>query len=170
MIGKKQRQTDDRAGNQSGQRIRAYIDIDGVLIKPDGKGREELILRFARVLRFLKANFDCYWLTTHVTEGSGGAGASRRLGMFLKDARVDPAILDGIKPTAWKTWKTEAIDFSGPFIWLDDDALPHERDVLMENGCAASLIEIDWSKRATRLTVRRLKRVLMSMSERRDRS
>jgi hypothetical protein len=144
---------------ESARQVRAYIDIDGVLIRPDGNGREVLIPRFEQVLGFLKANFDCYWLTTNVTQGSGGEGASRRLGPYLRDTPIDRSILEGIKPTAWKTWKTEAIDFSGPFIWLDDDAFPHEREVLREKGCSESLVEIDWRKRANRLTVRRLKRI-----------
>ena len=139
--------------------IKAYIDIDGVLIRIDRPDREELIPRFKHVLGFLKANFDCYWLTTNVTKGSGSAGAIRRLNPFMREAQIDPAILDGIKPTVWKTLKPEAIDLNECFIWLDDDPLPSERRILHEYGCAESLIEIDWRKRAKRLTVRRLKRI-----------
>jgi hypothetical protein len=137
------------------KKIIAYIDIDGALLRNGRKG-PELIPRFRRVLSYLKANFDCYWLTTH---GSGSAGAAAKLAPYLRKARIDLAVLDGIKPTEWETMKTEAIDFSRPFIWVDDDPLPSECRKIEEEGRADSLVKIAWHKRATRLTVRRLRRV-----------
>jgi hypothetical protein len=158
MIGKGQRQP-------IGVQIRAYIDIDGVLLR-DGKQGPELIPRFRRVVSYLKANFDCYWLTTHVRHESGSAGAVAKLTPYLKKARIDPAVLSGIKPTEWETLKTEAIDFSWPFIWLDDDPFPSERRILQENGCADCLASIDWRHRATRLSVRRLKHIRRTLLRR----
>jgi hypothetical protein len=139
--------------------IKAYIDIDGVLLR-NGKNGPELISRFKRVISFLKANFDCYWLTTHVRHDAGSAGAVKKLMPYLKKARIDPALLDGIKPTVWKTLKTEAIDFSRPFIWLEDDPFLSEVQALRENKCAYNLELVDWRKGETRLTVRRLRRIL----------
>lgn len=139
--------------------IRAYIDIDGVLVR-NGKFGPELIPRFKPVVAFLKANFDCYWLTTHVRHGSGSEGAERKLAPFLKQAGIDPAILSGIKPTEWETLKTEAIDFGRPFIWLEDDPFPSEIQFLRANKCVHNLELVDWRKRATGLTVRRLRRIL----------
>ena len=150
-------------------RIKAYIDIDGVLLA-SGESWEELIPEFSEVVIFLKGNFDCYWLTTHVRHGVGSDGAARCLASHLKNAGIDKAILDGIKPTEWERLKTEAIDFTGPFIWLDDDPLPSEREVLRKNGCEESLVAIDWSRRSTGLTVDRLRRVLRSLAEQRGRS
>jgi hypothetical protein len=147
------------------ERIKTYIDIDGVLIKK-GKPGPELIPRFARVISFLRANFDCYWLTTHVRHGSGSAGAISKLARFLKQSRIDPAILDGIKPMEWETLKTEAIDFRQPFIWLEDDPLPSERRILQKRGRRQSLIDIDWNNRSTRLTVRRLRLIRASIANR----
>jgi len=151
------RKSDGRPSRPSGP-IKVYLDIDGVLLK-NGKSGPELIPRFRRVIRYLCANFDCCWLTTHVRHGSGSAGAVAKLFPYMKKSRIDPAILDGIEPTEWETLKTEAIDFSRPFIWLDDDPLPTERRILKEKSCADSLVDIDWHRRATRLTVRRLRRV-----------
>lgn len=142
--------------------IKVYIDIDGVLLRT-GKNGPELIPQFRRVIRYLFANFDCYWLTTHVRHGSGSAGAVAKLAPHLRKARIDPTILDGIEPAEWETLKTEAIDFSRPFIWLDDDPLPTERQILEESGCADSLVDINWRRRATRLTVRRIKRIRRSI-------
>jgi hypothetical protein len=159
----------DREGQAGLQRpgtlLKVYIDIDGVLLR-NGKNGPELIPRFCRVIRYLRANFDCYWLTTHVRHGSGSAGARAKLAPFLKKARINAEILDGIKPTEWETLKTEAIDFGRPFIWLDDDPLPTERRILQEKGCSDSLVDIDWHKRATRLTVRRLRRVRRAILKR----
>ena len=138
--------------------IRAYIDIDGVLIR-NGKRGPELIPKFTRVVGCLKKNFDCYWLTTHVRSGVGSAGAMKKLAPFLKKARVDPGILDGINPTDWQTLKTEAIEFTEPFIWLEDSPLIAERRICEEKGCFDSIVLVDWRERASRLTVRRLRRV-----------
>ena len=145
--------------------ITAYIDIDGVLLR-DGKQGPELIPRFCRVVSYLKANFDCYWLTTHVRHESGSAGAVAKLTPYLKKARIDPAVLSGIKPTEWETLKTEAIDFGWPFIWLDDDPLPSERRVLEESDCAGGLVIVAWRQRASRLTVRRLKHIRRTLLRR----
>jgi len=138
------------------KKIIAYIDIDGVLLRNGRKG-PELIPGFRQVLLYLKENFDCRWLTTHVRHESGSAGAVAKLAPYLKGERIDCALLEGIGPTKWETLKTEAIDFSGPFIWLDDDPLPIERRILAERGCENNLVTIDWKNRTTRLTVRRLK-------------
>jgi hypothetical protein len=158
MIGKGQRQP-------IGGQIKAYIDIDGVLLR-DGKHGPELIPRFRRVVSYLKANFDCYWLTTHVRHESGSAGAVAKLTPYLKKGRIPPAILSGIKPTEWETLKTEAIDFGWPFIWLDDDPLPSERRVLEENDCAGGLVIVAWRQRASRLTVGRLKHIRRTLLRR----
>jgi hypothetical protein len=62
--------------------IRAYIDIDGVLIR-NGKSGPELIPGFRKIIRFLIENFDCYWLTTHVNSDTGSAGAAIILAKYL---------------------------------------------------------------------------------------
>ncbi|HPW18821.1 MAG TPA: hypothetical protein PLP83_10650 [Candidatus Aminicenantes bacterium] len=137
--------------------IKAYIDIDGVLLR-NGKNGPELIPRFKRVVAFLKEHYDCYWLTTHVRHGSGGAVA--KMAPFLRKAGIELSILEGIGPTEWRTLKTEAIDFDRPFIWLEDDPLPSEIQVLRANKCVHNLEVVDWRKKTTRLTVRRFRRIL----------
>ena len=51
-----------------------------------------------------------------------------------------------IKPTMWCALKTDAIDFSSKFIWLDDYITNAELSVLKENGCADSVYKIDLEK------------------------
>lgn len=43
----------------------------------------------------------------------------------------------------WGALKTDAIDFSSEFIWLDDYIMNAELAVLKENGCADSVYRID---------------------------
>jgi hypothetical protein len=139
-------------------RIKAYIDIDGVLLRKDGNA-PRLIPRFRRVIRYLRKHFDCYWLTTHVRYEAGAAGAIIALAPYLKESRISSTLLDGIKPTIWRTLKTEAIDFDQPFIWLDDGPLLAEIAILRSKGRLESLVAVDWRQKSMRLTVRRLKRV-----------
>lgn len=138
--------------------IRAYIDIDGVLLR-NGRGGPELIPRFSRIIGYLKKNFDCYWLTTHVRSGVGSAGAINKLAPFWNKARVDTGILDSIHPADWQTLKTEAIDFTQPFLWLEDSPLIAECRICEEKGCLDNIVLVDWRRRVSRLTVRRLRRV-----------
>lgn len=42
--------------------------------------------------------------------------------------------------------KTEAIDFTKPFFWFDDDCYSEERKVLKENNALNSWIELDLRK------------------------
>ena len=139
-------------------RIKAYIDIDGVLLRKDGNA-PRLIPRFRRVICYLRKHFDCYRLTTHVRYEAGAAGAIIALAPYLKMGRISPSLLDGIKPTTWRTLKTEAIDFGQPFIWLDDGPLLAEIAILRSRGCLESPVVVDWRQKSMRLTVRRLKRV-----------
>lgn len=52
-------------------------------------------------------------------------------------------ILKKIKPTNWATLKTEAINFDEHFFWLVDYPLIAEKNILLQNSCLESLIEVD---------------------------
>lgn len=136
--------------------FKAYIDIDGVLLTPKADGESGLVSDFEGIIEFLQNNFDCYWLTTHVRGDSKTAAAKLR--PHLSQKGLDPVILERINPTIWTTLKTEAIDFRLPFIWLDDDPLSAEVEVLTQKGCRDSLVIVNSGRRSGRLTVRRLKR------------
>ena len=43
----------------------------------------------------------------------------------------------------WGALKTDAIDFSSEFIWLDDYIMNVELSVLKENGCIDSVYKVD---------------------------
>ena len=60
--------------------------------------------------------------------------------------------LEKLKPTKWSLMKTEAIDFSKPFLWFDDDCFSGERIELNKNGVFNSWIEVDLLKYPDQLT------------------
>lgn len=117
-----------------------YLDIDGVLltdIATPAQYADEFI-------QFVVSRYpdSTYWLTTHVWLGENVVGHS--LAPYLSlEAR---ALLGKIKPTQWDRWKTDAIDFSGPFLWFDDDLFPEERIVLERNNALSSWVGVDLYK------------------------
>lgn len=67
----------------------------------------------------------------------------------LKPETID--LLHSIKPTRWDVAKTEAIDFSKPFLWFDDDLFEEEREELERHNALSSWIEVDLSKNENQL-------------------
>ncbi len=63
------------------------------------------------------------------------------LGRFFDEETLK--LMEKIKPTEWDVYKTEAIDFSKPFIWCDDELLEGEREALEQHNAFDSWIEID---------------------------
>ncbi len=115
-----------------------YLDIDGVLLTKNGRPAPGL----KEFLEQIVGRHSCYWLTTHCR-----GGADRSLEIF--ENKVSSIVLELIKhirPTNWKTLKTEAIDFSQDFRWFDDYVMKVELEVLKEKGVLDKLILVDLSK------------------------
>ena len=129
-----------------------YMDIDGVIIGVRSPRSDVVDL-----LRFIMEHYadSAYWLTTHCR------GGENRCAQWLKrngfpDALV--AEMDAVfKPTDWDVLKTEAIDFSRPFVWLDDAPFQSEMAVLARHGAADSCIVMD--KRDPQMARRALTRL-----------
>jgi hypothetical protein len=117
-----------------------YLDIDGTLLYKNQKVIDNL--EFFLIEAFSKG--DVYWLTTHCKENSNEA-VLRHLEPFVSVEEME--LLERIKPTSWRTLKTEAIDFSKPFIWFDDYLLFVEQEKLKEVGVFSSWIKVDWQDR-----------------------
>ena len=127
-----------------------YLDIDGTILLDDLEnfGRGALGLSwFLSYLGNLQADgvLKVYWLTTHCRDGS-----DERVLSYLKP-KLEPHDYDmilrmNIQPTVWNKLKTEAIDFSMDFLWLDDDATLKEREVLRTHNAEHKLIEMDLQK------------------------
>lgn len=112
-----------------------YLDIDGVLLTKQGEASPHI----TEFLKFATENFDCYWLTTHC-DGDATPPFLYLVGKLPPEA---VPYLEKIKPTKWKLWKPEGIDFSQDFYWLDDYAFEGDRKILEENGALGKLISVD---------------------------
>lgn len=112
-----------------------YLDIDGVLI--DRAGRPALGL--VEFLAFVTERFECYWLTTHCD------GDSDRPFLYLVGKVLAEALpyLEKIRPTRFGALKTDAIDFTKPFYWLDDTVLESEQAVLARHEAEQSFLFTD---------------------------
>lgn len=127
-----------------------YLDIDGTLLLDDLENAGNGALRLGLFLSYignLQADgvLRIYWLTTHCRNGS-----DEKVLEYLK-ARLDPHDYDlvvrmKIQPTVWTELKTEAIDFSQDFLWLDDDPIPQELEVLRTHNVEHKLIRMDLQK------------------------
>lgn len=111
-----------------------YLDIDGVLVSR-GRATEGVV----GFLRYATENFYCYWLSTHCQ------GETKNVFLYLVRFLPKEALqhIEKFKPTRWGTLKTDAIDFSQPFYWLDNNLLDAERVVLEHRQALASFIYID---------------------------
>jgi hypothetical protein len=116
-----------------------YIDIDGVLLANElnlAIGAEEFI-------KYAADNFDVYWLTTHCMNGE----AEHALEYVSRATKTNLLPwLEKFKPTIWSLKKTEAIDFTKPFLWYDDDCYSEEQKILKEHDVFNSWIEVNLAK------------------------
>lgn len=120
-----------------------YLDIDGVLLVND----HEIASYSNEFIKHLVKNHNVYWLTTHCR------GNSLSTVDFLKEFFDSDTMkyIKKIKETYWEENKTEAVDFSKPFLWFDDDLFDEEREVLIKNNCLKSWIGIDLNKNKDQL-------------------
>jgi len=119
-----------------------YLDIDGVILGKRNINDHEIILaKYAyRFLKYCTGNFNCFWLSTH---SSGGkiSEVIKYLVPYADDKVIELVKL--IKPPKWQVFKTEAIDFTSDFIWLDDELSWYERKILIENNVLSRWIYIN---------------------------
>lgn len=115
-----------------------YLDIDGVLLANDkntAKHADEFI-------KYVVENYPTYWLTTHCK--SEDNYVAELLSRYFSEETM--RYVRQIKPTTWNTWKTEAIDFSSPFLWFDDDLFEKEKIELVKHSVLENWIEVDLRK------------------------
>ena len=121
-----------------------YIDIDGVLLANE----ENLTIGAIEFIKYAADNFEVYWLTTHCMNGDPTHAIEYVQRTTDEDLRP---YLGKFKPTTWSLMKTDAIDFTKPFLWFDDDCYSGERLALKENDAFNSWIEIDIAKYSNQL-------------------
>ncbi len=122
-----------------------YIDIDGVLIgKPDKGSINTCIAPYAEeFLNFCLKNFDCYWLSTHSRHGELES-VLRVFQTYENNNLLE--LIKRIKPVKWNVFKTETIDLSSDFYWVDDQPMQSEINILKENNCLDRWIEVNTRK------------------------
>ena len=127
-----------------------YLDIDGTILLDnlENAGQYAVSLGlFLTTLGNLQADgvIKMYWLTTHCRNGDN-TQVLEYLKQRLEPHDFDLIIRMKIKPTTWNEFKTEAIDFSKDFLWLDDDATLQEQEVLKTHKVEHKLVKIDLQK------------------------
>lgn len=118
------------------EKTKLYIDIDGVLLK---NREDKAVEGISSFIRFIVSNFDCYWLTTHCK--GDAQTAMEYLSEYL--TYEDLKLLQKVKATDWNTLKTEAIDFTSDFYWIDDYAMNAEKEILQMKCKQDSLILVE---------------------------
>ena len=116
------------------------MDVDGVLLTTKNKRAADGSVAF---IKYILSHFDCYWLTTHCRDGNADT-LLRMLSQYFPSDTLDK--LKKIKPTIWTTLKTEGIDFTSGFIWLDDYVFQAEKDELTKHYCLENLILVDLNR------------------------
>jgi hypothetical protein len=115
-----------------------YLDIHGVLLTEDGRMANHV----HEFLSFVTSRYPTYWLT-HYCRGNIKETQNFLKKSFSPDVFV---ITNRVLPTTWTTHKTEAIDFSQPFLWFDDNLKEEDRKVLNSHDVLENHIEVDlWS-------------------------
>lgn len=122
-----------------------YLDIDGVLLANERQAAEGADEFLQAVLE--KHPDSTYWLTTHCWRGENNALEVLRA--VLKPQTVE--LIKHIKPTEWDELKTDAIDFSQPFLWFDDDLMDEERDVLAAHQALGGWVGVDLANKPNQL-------------------
>ena len=125
--------------------MNVYLDIDGVLLANENNAANYADEFLQAVLAAYPDS--TYWLTTHNWRGENRT--KEVLAPHLRPETVP--LLDTIKPSVWNEMKTDGINFSEKFIWLDDDLWQDELKVLERHNATDNFILIDLQKNPDQL-------------------
>jgi hypothetical protein len=139
-----------RPADPQGPSRDVYIDVDGVCLRNAASvtGMEPA----PHVFEFLQWATEFHrphWLTTRDAHGQhDGILRAFRLAMGSPALPADTeALLKSIKPTTWRHGnKISGIDLGSDFVWIDDQPLRGEIDVLRGRNLLSRLIVIDTNK------------------------
>ncbi len=115
-----------------------YLDIDGVILT---RGVVPA-LHLDKFLKYILGEYSVFWLTSKYY------GDTKEIIKYLSQF-FSPDItllLDQIKPTRFDLDKTEAIDFTKKFFWLDNELFDSEKSTLRKHNAYNSWIELDLIK------------------------
>lgn len=125
--------------------MNVYLDIDGVLLANENNAANYADEFPQAVLAAYPES--TYWLTTHNWRGENRT--KEVLAPHLRPETIP--LLDKIKPSVWNEMKTDGINFSEKFIWLDDDLWQDELKVLERHNATDNFILIDLQKNPDQL-------------------
>lgn len=112
-----------------------YLDVDGVILTKEGKPSKHV----NELLNYVTNNHEVYWLTSHCK-----GDATYTVNYIARDFEPETVkYFEKIKATDWGSSKTEGIDFSKEFFWLDDYLFDNELEELSNNNALTSHIKID---------------------------
>ena len=139
-----------------------YLDVDGVLLRRSCLSRSgfELSPHAEEFLAHLVGCHRVRWLTTRCRVGMPN-DLTPAFRHAMQVANLPPRLAELIalvKPADWNACKTEGIDFSANFCWIDDNPTPEALQVLAEHGCQDRWIKVRVDHKPTDL--RRVVRVL----------
>ena len=122
-----------------------YLDVDGVLLRRCcvSRGGFELSPGAEAFLAYLVESFDVRWLTTRCRAGMPN-DVARAFRHAMQVTNLPPKLaelIDLVEPAAWNACKTEGIDLSANFFWIDDNPTRKALAVLAEHGCQDRWIE-----------------------------
>lgn len=120
-----------------------YLDIDGVILANDKQKAKHA----DDFLKYFVENHDVYWLTTHC-HGDSEYTVNHLAGFFSPETT---SFLKRIKPTDWNENKTEAIDFTKPFVWFEDFIFDSEKEELVKHDALNRWIVVDLVKNVDQL-------------------
>lgn len=128
----------------TGPRLRIYVDIDGVVLwrrrtVPSGAldlGFENVARGAPEFFDFVTGRCDAYWLSTWNRNG------------FAQ--KIVEELLPRLPPSAarvgfarWSLRKSDAVDPSAPFLWIEDLLAPEDRDWFASHGLWSRYVEMD---------------------------
>lgn len=137
-----------------------YLDVDGVILGRNSNGDSVLIPNIEKIFHYCNKYFKCCWLSTHGRHST--EDVLDYLWPYSRD--INFSIFKKIEAVRWNTLKTEAIDFSGPFIWIDDHPLDAEIKILKNNRCFKNWLHVDTYQNIMDLTeekIEALRQVLL---------
>ncbi len=123
-----------------------YLDIDGVILD-SGFGNTRPANYSTEFLKYLTENHKVYWLTSHCKVG--GNRIVTHLGPKLPDDAMEYVLK--ILPNPWSDLKTDGIDFTQDFRWIDDNAFIPELEALKQNDASEKLIKINLRENSDQL-------------------
>ncbi|MCR4324412.1 MAG: hypothetical protein NUV69_01860 [Candidatus Curtissbacteria bacterium] len=118
--------------------INVYIDIDGVILT---KGVIPA-LHLDEFLKYILHNYSVFWLTSR-------SQPVKYLSQFLDSSTI--SLLQKVQPTNFRLDKTEAINFSKRFFWLECEIFASELNMLNKHGEYKSWIEVNLMKNPNQL-------------------